>query len=102
MVSCACFLQPTKSTLLAAGGDFAEEILRDLELLDGLLEVNDVDAVARFEDEGLHLGVPTLGAVTEMDARVQQFLDIDSMHDVLFSVYDSGRPKAAAASVSTE
>ena len=58
--------------------------LRGFELLDGVFEVNDVDAIARFEDEGLHLGVPTLGAVTEMDACVQEFLDIDSIHDVLF------------------
>ena len=70
--------------LLAAGGDFAQEILGGFELLDGKFEIDDVDAVARLENKGLHLGVPTLGAVTEMDAGVQQFLDIDSMHDDAF------------------
>jgi hypothetical protein len=90
--------------LFAAGGDVAQEVLGDFELLGGKLEVDDVNAVARLEDEGLHFGVPTLGAVSEMDAGVQQFLDVDSMHDVLFSFMTPARfPRGiAAASVSTE
>ena len=86
MVSCACFLQPTKSTFLPLAAMSLQEILRGLELLDRVFEVDDVDAVARFENEGLHLGVPALRAVAKMDAGVQEFLDIDSVHDVLFGL----------------
>jgi hypothetical protein len=40
--------------------------------LDGLLEVDDVDAVSGPEDEGAHLGVPTTGLVTEVDTGLEQ------------------------------
>jgi hypothetical protein len=41
-----------------------------------------VDAVARVEDEGFHLGVPALGLMAKMDARVQQFLNSDRSRHV--------------------
>jgi len=41
------------------------------KLREGFREVNDMNAVASIEDEGLHLGVPTFRLVPEMDARVQ-------------------------------
>jgi hypothetical protein len=37
-------------------------------LRERLAEVDDVNAVTRIEDEGLHLGVPTLRLMSEMDA----------------------------------
>ena len=43
-----------------------QKIAGGFELFEGFAEVDDVDAVARIEDELLHLGVPTLGLVTEM------------------------------------
>ena len=36
-----------------------------------LAEVDDMNAVAGIEDERLHLGVPTLGLMSEMDACFQ-------------------------------
>ena len=42
-------LAADEKRLLAAGSDVAQEILGGFELLDGELEVNDVDAIARFE-----------------------------------------------------
>jgi hypothetical protein len=39
-----------------------------LQLGEALAEVDDVDAVARVEDEFLHLGIPTLRLMTKMDS----------------------------------
>lgn len=39
--------------------------------IDRLLKVDDVDAVSLAEEEPLHLRVPTVGLVSEMDARFQ-------------------------------
>ena len=44
------------------------------ELLDRLLQVNDVDAVALGVDVGCHFGVPAAGLVTEVDASFEQLL----------------------------
>ena len=53
--------------------------------------------------KGLHLGIPALGAVTEMNSGVQKFLDIDSIHDACFSFMTGGLvSEIVAASVSTE
>jgi hypothetical protein len=53
-----------------------------------------MDAVAGVEDEGLHLGVPTAGLMSEMNACVQQFLNANADHDFPF-VRSSLRPEAA-------
>ena len=52
----------------------ADEVIGLLQLADGLLQVHDIDAVALRVDIGSHLGVPTAGLVTEVDARLQQGL----------------------------
>ena len=69
---------------LALGGDekdlpavedrVAEEGGRGLESRERLGQVDDVDAVALVEDEGLHLRIPAPGLVAEMQAGVQQIL----------------------------
>jgi hypothetical protein len=41
-----------------------------LDALQGLLQVDDVDAVAVSEDEALHLRVPAPGLVAEVDSGV--------------------------------
>jgi hypothetical protein len=74
---CACFLVPTNTTLPPLR-TFRTKIARGFELRERLAEVNDVNAVARVEDERLHLGVPTLRLVSEMDARFQQFFNADA------------------------
>jgi hypothetical protein len=43
-----------------------------------------LNPVARVEDEGLHLGVPTLGLMSKMDAGFQQFFNTDGTHDFNF------------------
>ena len=58
--------------VLAALGDGANEVVGFLELLNGLLQVDDVDAVALGVDVGSHFGVPAAGLVAEVDACFEQ------------------------------
>src|SRR5690606_22803455 len=62
----------------ALGREIGEELFRLAEQLDRLAEVDDVDAVALAEDVLLHLRVPALRLVAEMDSGLQQFLHRDS------------------------
>ena len=57
---------------LAFGGELADEVFGLPVELDGLAEVEDVDAAALAEDERLHLGVPALGLVAEVHACFEQ------------------------------
>ena len=67
-----------ENDLAAPADGGGEKFRRGFELREGFREVNDVNAVARVEDEGLHLGVPALGLVAEMNARIQQFFDANA------------------------
>jgi hypothetical protein len=55
-----------------------DELRRLLEHLQRLLQVDDVNAVALAEDVFLHLGIPALGLMPEVDSRFEQFLHGDS------------------------
>ena len=57
-----------------------QKLARGFELHDRLAQVDDMDAIARVEDERLHLGIPTLGLMSEMDAAFQQFFYADADH----------------------
>jgi len=46
-----------------------------VDLLDRLVQVQNVNLVPAFEDEGLHFRVPTLGLVTEVDAGFDEFYE---------------------------
>ncbi len=56
----------------AAADGLDDEVERALEEARRLVEVDDVDAVARAVDERAHLRVPALGLVAEVDARVEE------------------------------
>ena len=62
----------------AALGDVAEELLRLVEALSRLREVDDVDAAALGEDEAAHLRVPAPRLVAEVDSGLQQLAHGDS------------------------
>ena len=59
---------------LAVLGQLTHESIGLLQLLHGLLQVDDIDAVALRVDIGSHLGVPAAGLVTEVDTCLQQGL----------------------------
>ena len=56
----------------AALGEVPREVVRFLEQLLGLGEIDDVDATALAEDEAAHLGVPAARLVAEVDAGLQE------------------------------
>ena len=58
-----------------------------VQALDGLGQVDDVDAVALGEDVRLHLRVPAAGLVSEVDAGLEELAHRDGRHggvDLLF------------------
>jgi hypothetical protein len=57
---------------VAVGHGVDDELVRAVEQLDRVLQVDDVDAVARAEDERTHLRVPALGLVAEVHTGLQQ------------------------------
>jgi len=59
---------------LAILGQLAHEVIGLLQLLYGLLQVDDIDAVALRVNVGSHLGVPAAGLVAEVDTGLQQGL----------------------------
>src|SRR6185312_15064518 len=61
--------------VLTAQNDFARQLLRELDLTERLLKVDDVDAVPLGENEAAHLGVPATGLVPEVDAGREESLE---------------------------
>jgi len=72
------FLGAHEQHTAAFGNRVHEKTARGFELRQCLAEVDDVNPVAGIEDEFFHLGVPTLGLMTKMDARFQQFFNADA------------------------
>ena len=59
------------------GGEVGDELRRLFEHLEGLLQVDDVNAVPFAEDVLLHLRVPALGLMPEVNASFEQFFHSD-------------------------
>ena len=72
----------SEEDLAAAGDGVVDELAGLLEAVEGLFEVDDVDAVFLAEQILAHLGVPALGPVAEMQAGFEQVLDADVLADV--------------------
>src|SRR5260221_1649249 len=68
-------LRAHEQDAVAARHDVAHQLLRDLELTEGLLKVDDVDPVALGENEAAHLGIPPAGLVSEVDASREELLE---------------------------
>src|SRR5579884_1213101 len=64
----------------SVGHQVTDEGVGDLDPPQGLVEVDDVDAVALAEDEPLHLRVPAPGLVAEVDPGLQQLLHGHDSH----------------------
>ena len=58
--------------LAALCSGVADEVVSLIELLHGLLQVNDVDTIALGEDVLRHLGVPAAGLVAEVDTGLEK------------------------------
>ena len=57
-----------KQDATAFGGGFSQEVSRFADLFCGLRKIDNVDPVSWAEDKLFHLGVPLVGAVSEMDS----------------------------------
>ena len=68
-------LAADKEDFFALADGLAEKIRSFIELLDGFLKVDDVDAAFVLHEEGLHARVPFLGLVAVVDAGVHHFID---------------------------
>ena len=77
MTSWACRFVPTNSTLPPPGDQLHHVLVGIIDHAQGLLQVNDVDAVALGKDVALHGGVPPAGLVPKMHSRLQQRLHVD-------------------------
>ena len=66
---------------LALLAQLAHEVVGLLQLLHGLLQVDDIDAVTLGVNVGGHLGVPPTGLVAEVHAGLQQLLHRYDCHD---------------------
>ena len=69
---------------LALLAQLTDEVVGLLQFLHGLLQVDDIDAVALGVDVSGHLGVPTTGLVAEVHAGLQQLLHRYDCHDSCF------------------
>jgi hypothetical protein len=66
-------LAADEEDFFAFAGEVGQEFGRFVNLAHGFLDVEDVDLVAGIQDEWLHLWVPTLGLVTEVDSGFDEF-----------------------------
>jgi hypothetical protein len=57
--------------LLTLANQFRRQLFGTIELPQGLVEINDVDAIPFGEDEFSHLGVPTTRLVAEVNPRLE-------------------------------
>ena len=73
-----------KEDLAAFAHCIAKEITCCFQLVQGFAQVDNMDAVARVENERLHLRVPTLGLMAEVYSGIQQFLYANTNHYVSF------------------
>jgi len=79
-------LGANQQDLAALGGEAAEVIHRVVEERLRLLEVDDVDVVARAEDVRGHLRVPVAGLVAKVDTGLQHLAHGNASHDLLLQV----------------
>ncbi len=61
----------------ALGNGLAHGHQRLMQHRHGLRQIDDVDVVAYAEDEGLHFGVPAVGLVAKMNARLQELAHVE-------------------------
>ena len=71
-------LRGNKKDVLASENSVAEELGRLVEKRDALGEIDDVDTVALVEDVVLHLRIPALRLVTEVETSVKHILKANS------------------------
>ena len=70
--------------LRALAGHVAEKVTGVVQLSDALAQVDNMDSVARVENERLHFRVPALGLMSEMDTGFEKFFYTNILHSFPF------------------
>ena len=78
------FLGADEEHFATPSHSLAQETAGSVQLVKGLTEINDVNAVASVENERPHLGIPPLGLMPEMNTGIQQFLYANTNHNFSF------------------
>src|SRR5207302_103938 len=76
--------------VLSLRGHLAHESGRVLKHLQGLLQVDNVDSVTFAEDVFLHLWIPALGLVPEVNACFEQFFHRYCWQTTSSSIWQAG------------
>ena len=76
-------LGPDKEHVVPVGREIADKLRCLVEVVQGLLEVDNVNAVALAEDERLHLRIPAPSLMPEVDTRFEQFLHLNRSHELV-------------------
>ncbi len=74
----SCRFVQTNNTLSPRSDDLSRQLLREVDLPQRLLQVDDVDTVALGEDEPPHFRIPPARLVSEVDTSLQQIVEIRS------------------------
>ena len=61
-----------KQDLPAATGHLLQKFGRTMQLLHGLIEIDDINLVPLLKDKGLHLRIPALGLVPKVDPGLKE------------------------------
>ncbi len=69
-----------KQYRFAAGHGIADEGISLFQAFHGLLQIDDVNAVPLAENESLHLRVPAIGLVTEVDTCLEKIANAEFCH----------------------
>ncbi len=75
------FFGADEQGLAALAHGFSQENTGRIQLAKGFAQIDDVNAVAGVEDEGLHLRVPPFGLMSKMNPGIQQFLYSNTNHN---------------------
>src|SRR5438105_8829118 len=69
----------------APAGDLGQETISAEQATDRFFQVDNVNEIALAVDERPHLRVPAAGPMSEMNARFDQFLNLDNCHAYLLT-----------------
>src|SRR5205807_1273886 len=69
-----------EQNVVTAENDVTGELLGQIQLPQGFLKIYDVNPVPLREDEAAHLGIPTPSLVSEVDAGLEELIQIGLSH----------------------
>ena len=91
------FLGANEQQRAAVGHGFLNEFVSNIDVSDGLLQIENVNAGTVGQNKPLHLGVPATGLMPEMYAAFQKLAHGNDCHVAsFFQLWDTATPARAA------